>query len=571
VAYLNSVPNLGMKYVRVGEVSSVQGKGVLTFSIPGFEPTAKSFSAVDVVHNAANDYTWAGSSKMVGEAAFFRKPEGMAGYMDYGTRLYSLHPLAPGLGIVLKHKMSKLPGKCAVADGPTSSIACQEDDCGAAIVDVLILTTAGADTYLNDTYGTFGAFYVWWNTGLTNLALNLSGVPNKRVRNHIHSPIFTPATALSGDIVNDRDNLLQDQGLQTLRNLYRADIVVVLTDQSYVVNDNPTFGLVNTLDPAVGNKVCIVEAQFLSDPRFTFAHEVAHQFGCGHADANNGALDECSHAKVLDFGDEVTRPTILGPTNDTLPGGPMPRIFHYSNPDVSFGTVPTGDAGYRDNARTMRGTMCQVAAMQQPSSEMGAFIVGSQSNLCLLNGTVVPITYTSTVFAPAPGLPGQGPYAYEWRWSEDGFFNPGFYLGNTPTIPITQVLACPQFFIRLKVTASDGTITTHTRRITTNLCTSCLSQSLSQPTESGVESVEINVFPNPAEGYLQIESPRALQSVALWDMTGRQVLRSETAVAPHEGIRLDLSGLPAGVYFLSAQTPAETLVRKVILQSSTSK
>jgi hypothetical protein len=218
--------------------------------------------------------------------------------------------------------------------------------------------------------------------------------------------------------------------------------------------------------------------------------------------------------------------------------------------------------------------MCQVAGHQLPP-ELGVFIAGNTS-LCLLGGTVIPSNYSPIVLAPAPDIPnGQGPYTYEWRWSEDGFFNPGFYLGNTATIPITQALACPQFFLRLNITSADGTTATHTRRVGTNLCTFCIPQGMSQPTEAGgsvfADTQDINVFPNPAEGYLQIESARELQSVALWDMTGRQVLRSETAVASHEGIRLDLSGLPGGVYFLSAQTATETLVRKVILQPSTSK
>jgi hypothetical protein len=49
-------------------------------------------------------------------------------------------------------------------------------------------------------------------------------------------------------------------------------------------------------------------------------------------------------------------------------------------------------------------------------------------------------------------------------------------------------------------------------------------------------------------------------------------LSDEELLAEYVGsARLDLSGLPGGVYFLSAQTATETLVRKVILQPSTSK
>ena len=75
-------------------------------------------------------------------------------------------------------------------------------------------------------------------------------------------------------------------------------------------------------------------------------------------------------------------------------------------------------------------------------------------------------------------------------------------------------------------------------------------------------SSEINVFPNPAADFVMIEA-EGLQHVEILDMTGKTLNR---VAAEGRSIRLDVSGLKAGVYFISAKTRSTSSFVKPILK-----
>lgn len=72
----------------------------------------------------------------------------------------------------------------------------------------------------------------------------------------------------------------------------------------------------------------------------------------------------------------------------------------------------------------------------------------------------------------------------------------------------------------------------------------------------------INVFPNPTTDYVTIEA-EDLQEVALMDMTGKNL---SSVATKGNSIRLDVSGLKAGVYFISAKTRSTSSFVKSILK-----
>lgn len=76
------------------------------------------------------------------------------------------------------------------------------------------------------------------------------------------------------------------------------------------------------------------------------------------------------------------------------------------------------------------------------------------------------------------------------------------------------------------------------------------------------KALAINVFPNPATDYVTIEA-EGLQTIALIDLTGKTL--SSTAT---EGdfIRLDISYLKVGIYFISAKTRSTSSFVKPILK-----
>lgn len=73
------------------------------------------------------------------------------------------------------------------------------------------------------------------------------------------------------------------------------------------------------------------------------------------------------------------------------------------------------------------------------------------------------------------------------------------------------------------------------------------------------ETATVRIYPNPARGSLQVDTPEA-DTVVLLDLQGRTVLRSTPGT-------IDVSALPGGVYLLRGERESQTLfVRKVVLQ-----
>ena len=72
----------------------------------------------------------------------------------------------------------------------------------------------------------------------------------------------------------------------------------------------------------------------------------------------------------------------------------------------------------------------------------------------------------------------------------------------------------------------------------------------------------ISIFPNPATDYVTIEA-EGLQFVTLFDETGRTI---KSVPATGNAIHLDLSGLKAGAYLISAKTRSTSSLVKPILK-----
>jgi hypothetical protein len=83
---------------------------------------------------------------------------------------------------------------------------------------------------------------------------------------------------------------------------------------------------------------------------------------------------------------------------------------------------------------------------------------------------------------------------------------------------------------------------------------------ITQTAENNAPS--ISVYPNPATNFVTIEAEE-LQEVVLMDMTGKAL---SSVAAKGRSVRLDVSGLKAGVYLISAKTRATSSLVKLILK-----
>ncbi len=152
-----------------------------------------------------------------------------------------------------------------------------------------------------------------------------------------------------------------------LRNAHGADLVSML-----VVNDFSCGLALTTVNNAQPGAFSVV-AQDCAVTAYTFAHEVAHNFGCQHARNDSGnpaqSLYPFGFAWRFDVpgqaGDILVFRTIMAQS-------PGHRIPLYSNPQVSFEGEPTGvpvgspEAAY--NARALTESAAMVAAWRATSA-----------------------------------------------------------------------------------------------------------------------------------------------------------------------------------------------------------
>ena len=70
---------------------------------------------------------------------------------------------------------------------------------------------------------------------------------------------------------------------------------------------------------------------------------------------------------------------------------------------------------------------------------------------------------------------------------------------------------------------------------------------------------EISVYPNPTSGILTIETNAALDSIELFDLLGKRL-----TVLPNDLLKVDMSGLPEGVYLLVMEQNNNKFVKRII-------
>jgi hypothetical protein len=76
-----------------------------------------------------------------------------------------------------------------------------------------------------------------------------------------------------------------------------------------------------------------------------------------------------------------------------------------------------------------------------------------------------------------------------------------------------------------------------------------------------LDGVTWNVYPNPTIDFVQLQSSSVIENIVITDASGRLVARENKVMA--KNTRLDLSGMSAGLYFISIET-AQGVATKLI-------
>ncbi len=93
------------------------------------------------------------------------------------------------------------------------------------------------------------------------------------------------------------------------------------------------------------------------------------------------------------------------------------------------------------------------------------------------------------------------------------------------------------------------------------------SKSMVSPATVGevIKDGQFAIYPNPASGMITLQAVHGLQPevVTILDLSGRAVLRTEATGAT---VRLDVSGIPSGMYLVSIRTGDQQHIQKLLIQ-----
>ncbi|MCW5922919.1 MAG: zinc-dependent metalloprotease [Saprospiraceae bacterium] len=555
---------------------------------------------------ANGDYTYLGKmANEEGYAGLIRTSGRLSGFIQNHEAFWEIVPIDYGVSIIREIDISKFQKEICGIDhilqGYTEAELremavdlCDNDGGCGGIIDVLILVPPDVQEWYGTQFGNIWEVFGHFASSLFafQAALINSGVEDigLRFRTAPFDFEYSDPLNIDNDIFIELPISAAD-----IRDEFRADLVVLLTSMNYpgirgaaragrIINGQFVWEA-----PSKHCAFVISEVQNNVNPTWTLAHEIAHLFGARHNRNNNvpcnncgDNTDICTHGwRFNDGGQDRTIMSIL--FDDMITAGSQ-RVLHYSNPDIQFNGFDTGTA---DNNNTLGITNATcIIQHYQASPELGVTIGGS-SLLCGLNGWVNPKTLTANVLEPATGFPGAPPYTYEWRWNLDGNFtsaNPGTLMGTGTSVTINSVLGCPQFFLRVTVTASDGTKVHATRVINTILCAQCqppnplmnsdtnefvsMVHSKSLLTSDVIRELKSNrykVAPNPASDILVIERVNSiikLFSVKILDVNGRLLLELDGQNTDRLEIKLDKC--PTGMIWVFVCDEDGISIEKVI-------
>ncbi len=234
---------------------------------------------------------------------------------------------------------------------PESSAVLQRQT-GDATIDVMLLYTAEFKKHNGDVadavaQNLFDVAYGAYKRSLTQVNLNLvylDQLPTDSVLND------------TSNIFASLKQLKVDGYVRELRKKYGADMVSLIGRNTL---SNEHCGLANKpLDP--DSRMIDAFSISFNGPgnhrycdNLTLAHEMGHNFGCGHDSDHNGSKGMYAYSHGYDIVDEFA----------TIMSYDEPNIRYFSNPDIidTIYKVPIGDAQTADNARTIRDNRFKMA------------------------------------------------------------------------------------------------------------------------------------------------------------------------------------------------------------------
>lgn len=452
----------------------------------------------------------------------------------------------------------------------TESLTCT------GLVRILVLYTLAGQNSVANIFNTATLAINQLNDALTH-----SGISKSQLTTTLAAVKFIDFKETT-NAADDMGKIGKSPVAMQLRSQYQADLVVILTGAYPGILGGSLVG-----PPVWSHEAYNIVEAVSATTKFTFAHEVAHLFGCRHEVTNdpNGVYE---HGYEFTSGWWLWKKYWRTIMHVDLGDGDWVRVNHFSNPNVEHYNNSTGVANKNDNARKLRETSCIIENILPYSGSPYVTISGPTS---------VSDGGSYTWFANVQA--GSSPYSYNWEISSDGttynYFGSGQYvssrypfvyykgLSSISNLPENPALVLPPeepiYHLRVKVTDSKQEsaydyITIYSDNSLPPLEAvanqkNTISFSNEKTSYKGDE-MSFSIYPNPSQDFTnvqyRIDTPCKVQ-ITILSFVG-QILQSCEIDHAASGVfskGLNIDQLNNGVYFINVILGNKIQVHKLII------
>jgi metallopeptidase family M12-like protein len=261
----------------------------------------------------------------------------------------------------------------------------------------------------------------------TNTSYANSGISQRINLVHTAEVVYTQsATGTTDDVVIDRNRLQHPSDgymdeVHTLRDLYQADLVALLTTEYTPTMYGVAYGMTNPTTNFAPFGFCVVASNYAAAPTFwMLGHEFGHLMGAWH---EWYYYDPVPVAGPYSYNYATVNTanlwkTIMSHGGECVPatGFPCTRILYWSNPDLSYNGVPMGIAEGEpeaaDHRKTLNNTALTVAnfRMNDPAISPSCALATPLDTDSGHAGIMFDITALNdtTIYAFSPDFSGAG-------------------------------------------------------------------------------------------------------------------------------------------------------------------